>query len=225
MKMKAKKYVMLGLSIFILSGCTSQSNNSGNSGIAQINGTENGSNQKTEVYEDEIKSVLKDNKLNWNDSVTIDGISYQIQNISIGKELENHNKDDINYLTDEVDENGNFLGTNRFIWMDVKIRNTGNEKKEVIVNSNNFYSISKDNVITETGAEAVYIDQDEKESNPAEHFHCDLNGGEERTITLGYWIDTRNVNGTFYYGIGNSGSSIDDVNNKFLNVEEFWNEK
>ncbi len=211
------KVLLLCTCILFLSGCANTD---------EGNQSTNADDETQQEYENEQKYVVKDNIFDADESVEVDGISYQIISISSGTELGNHRKEDVNYLTDEVDEDGNFLGNNRFIWIELATKNENETKTEIVVSSNGFYCIGSDWEIFETGAEAVYISpKDTSFTKPSEVFHCILEPGETRNICLGYWIDKKNVDGHLYYGIGHSGSEIDDVNNKFLDVEEFWNEE
>lgn len=208
--MKMKRILIVGLLVCTLSGCSL---------------LDKGNVKKGETYENKTMKALDDNLMNANSEVIKDGIAYKITNMTSGKELGNHDMEQVNYLTDEVDKQGNLLGTYRFIWIELTVENKNDEKREVEVNSNNFYGISDAGIIAETGAEGVYISPEEDNRRPSERFHCLLQAGEKRNLELGYLIDVNNVKSALYYGIGNSGSELEDVNNKFLNVEEFWNEE
>ena len=177
------------------------------------------------TYENEVKKVRKDNLKTVEDMVEVDHISYKINKMTVSQELGDHKKEDVNYLTDETDAQGNLLGNNRFIWLELTIKNESDTEQTVIVNSNLFYGISEDQVIVEADAEAVYIKPQEKNRPLNESFYCELQPGGERELEVGYVIDRETVKGTLYYGIGSSGSDIDQIDNKFINVEEYWDEK
>ena len=174
-------------------------------------------------YEEEDEAVtgtvLEDNKKTVDDVVLYDEIAYKINNAKITQSLDNRDKDKVNYLTDEVDEQGNLLGDNQFVWIQLEVENQSNEAKEIVLNSNTFYNITEENKTVEASAEAVYISQIEEGRQPNQSFHCLLQPQEKRELEIGY-ILFENLEGDLYYGVGNGGSSIEDVNNKFIRIEE-----
>ena len=204
----------------VIAGCASFGGRNSNS-----SGSDAGYTDNPVVYEDEVKKVRKDNLKTVEDMVEVDHISYKINKMTVSQELGDHKKEDVNYLTDETDAQGNLLGNNRFIWLELTIKNESDTEQTVIVNSNLFYGISEDQVIVEADAEAVYIKPQEKNRPLNESFYCELQPGGERELEVGYIIDRETVKGTLYYGIGSSGSDIDQIDNKFINVEEYWDEK
>lgn len=228
MEVIKKMLVPIGLVFCILTGCSltnegTQHNIDSNEKTNKTVKSENDSNAVT--YEDETKKVIEDNLKTVNNAIEVDNISYKIIKMSVSKKLGEHNKSQVNYLTDEVDKQGNLLGENRFIWLELMVENKTDVQQEIVVNSNVFYGISDDMVVVEADAEAAYISPVENNRPPSERFHCLLKANEKRKLEIGYIIDRKSVKGTLYYGIGSSGSDIDDVNNKFINVEEYWDEK
>lgn len=224
--MKRLKVCVVFTLISVMLGACSASEpvNQGSQGVILDNSQEDNIGQADVTYEDETKTVINDNKYEWNDKVQLEGITYQLVSVQCTQQLDGRDEKKVNYLTDKIDENGNLFDSEWFIWMKIKIKNEGAEQEEVIVNTNTFVNITNENVVTETGAEAVYISPEQSEEQK-EIFHCILNAGEEREVELGYQINENNVSGNLYYCIGYGGSSIDGTDNKFLNVEEFWNEK
>ena len=228
MKVIIKRLVPICLVLFIFSGCSYSNDeipHNADSNIETDNVVDSENEDNAITYEDETKKVIGDNLKTVDNVIEFENISYKILKMSVDKKIGKHDKSKINYLTDEVDEQGNLLGENRFIWLELMVENTTDAEQEVVVNSNVFYGISDSMVIVEADAEAVYISPEEKNRRPSERFHCLLKPKESRKLELGYIIDRKSVKGTLYYGIGSSGSDIDDVNNKFINVEEYWHEK
>ena len=204
----------------VIAGCASFGGRNSNS-----SGSDAGYTDNPVVYEDEVKKVRKDNLKTAKEAVEVDQISYKIDDITFTQKLGDHKKEDVNYLTDAVDADGNLTGDEWFVWMDLTVENVSDVEQTAVVNSNLFYGISEDMVIVETDAEAVYINPKEEDRAMNETFYCQLQPEEERKLNLGYIMDGESIIGTLYYGIGSSGSEIDHVNNKFIRVEEYWNEK
>lgn len=210
------------LLIILITGCNNKNMDINNS--ESINSFENRDNSEPIVYENEIKHVQEENKQDTNTSILYEGITYQIIDVQIGKEVGNHKKEDFTFWTKEVDEEGNLTGFEQYIWVTLNVKNTTNEEKEILVNYPIVW-ISSDNVVIEAASEAIYLYPNQGNRKPQEKFHCILKGGEEKQIEIGYLLFETNPKDSLYFCLGNSGSELDNSNNIFLYLGEVRNEK
>lgn len=176
------------------------------------------------TYEDEIITVLEDNKYSWNEVVKCENIEYQILEVVRNNEIGTKERNRMDYAESELDAEGKLTGTEEFLWIRLKIKNTGNQTEEVVLNDNTFVGITENNEVFGVSNDAVYIEPEQKGMESRERFHYEIKAGEEKEIELGYLVEPTEKVGNLYYSINRHGEELDHPDNKFLNVEEFWNE-
>lgn len=211
-----KKTAILILSLMLLGGCSE--NNSENKDVSEKDSL------FSVTYEDETKYVKNETLFDTNTSLLYEGISYQITNVEIAKEIGNRENVDTFLFDEDIDETGKLNESMRFIWVTLKMKNTTEEEKEILVNYPLAW-IYTDNVVTEAAAEGIYIYPEQENKKPNEKFHCILESGEEKEVEVGYILSEINTEGKLYFCLGQSGSELDSAENHFLYLGELINEK
>lgn len=182
------------------------------------------SNQKAQVYEGELKTILEENKKATYTQVEYENILYEILDVQMGKNIGTHKKENINFWNEQIDEKGNLLSSEQYVWITMKIKNLSEGKKEFLVNKS-IVIINDSNIVTETAAEARYINPEQGWSSPQKRFHCLLESGEEKEIEIGYIVSEELATDSLYFCIGSGGSQLDNPNNTYLYLGEFTNEE
>ena len=182
-------------------------------------------NVTVETYQDEIKSVYEENKKETFTEIECENVKYKIKNVEISKNIGNHEKSRINFWNEQIDEQGNLLGNEQYIWITFKVKNSGNEKQEILLN-NLIANIDSENTVTETAAEARYIYPEQSGMSVEHRFHCILEPDEEKEVEIGYIIEEKDVQDAIYYCLGSGGgSSLDNPSNIFIYLGELEDEK
>ena len=178
-----------------------------------------------EIYGDEIKSVYDANKKDTFDEIEYENIKYKIEQVEITKNIGDHKKELIDFWDENIDEHGNLLGNEYYIWINIKVKNAATEKKEILLN-NLIANIDSKNIVTETGSEARYIYPEQSGFSIEQSFHCRLEPNEERIVEIGYIIEEKNAHDAVYYCIGDGGgSSLDSPVNNFVYLGELKDDK
>lgn len=167
----------------------------------------------------EEKMTREDNKKDTDAEVERDGILYKIENVEITKKIGARRKDSVSFGMEEADAEGNLSGAQEYIWLTLQIRNSESTEQEILLN-NPIVNIDEVNSVTETAAEAIYIDPEQTGMKARERFHCKLKPGEEKTVELGYIIETVNAPDTLYYCVGDGGNEFSDPSYEFLYLGE-----
>ncbi|SDF92809.1 hypothetical protein [Marvinbryantia formatexigens] len=156
-----------------------------------------------ETYAPEPDIIIKDeNKKEIPAKAEYEGVSFEIESVFIGREIGDHDKDRIDFWEEEVDEQGNLLGEERYVWISLTAKNETEQEKEILINSFRLVNVSEKNVLTGTGAEMRYINPEQKlADNPSKRFHCFFAPGEEKSLEVGY-ILPEEPEGELYYHIG-----------------------
>ena len=236
--MKSKITVISLLICGLLSGCSSSQGQKGDitkqPGIQEGQGDNQPDGSQEDfhptVYEDDIFYIKKDNIVPIDTTVEYEGIRYHIDNISVTKERGKHDKEKINYLTDEVNENGDFIGSKRFVWINFTVENILDKENEINMNGFEVCQISNADgkVVAILGGEGVYINPIEKGRKPREEFDLSLKQKESRTVEAGYMIELEeldeNKDCKFCILLGEGGSELGEVDNKFWDLGDYWNE-
>lgn len=175
---------------------------------------------------DVMKKINKGAFLKPSDSYVYQGIKYTIHSMELTKELGNHPKDKVNYLTDDVDANGNYTGTSDFFWVTLTIENTTKKTIEVSPSSNRIAEINEKGYGATSG-DAIYMSPCEQGRSPAEEYLCSLKAGESREEEIGYLFteDDSFQKNNLYYEIGSTGSDINNPDNRFYKLGDFTNAK
>lgn len=175
--MKRMNLLMVALLMISLTGCTDSVNTIKDDNGEVIKYSEatdifqEGNNVTAETYEDEIKSVYAENKKETFAEIEYENVKYKIKNVEISKNIGNHEKSQINFWNEQIDEQGNLLGNEQYIWITFKVKNSGNEKQEILLN-NLIVNIDSKNIVTETAAEARYIYPEQSGISVEQRFHC-----------------------------------------------------
>lgn len=174
--------------------------------IVEENGTDKKPAQKPaepETYAPEPDIVIKEeNKKEIPAKAEYEGVSFEIEAASVGKEIGDHDKNRINFWDEETDEQGNLTGEERYVWISLTAKNETEQEKEILVNTFRLVELREGNVLTGTGAEMRYIDpEQELADNPGKRFHCFFAPGEEKSLEVGYILPGE-AEGELYYHIG-----------------------
>lgn len=229
--MKRMNLLMVALLIISLTGCTYSVNTvkDDNREVIKCSETtdisQKGNNVTAETYKDEIKSVHEENKKETFAEIEYENVKYKIENVEISKNIGNHEKSQIDFWNEQIDEQGNLLGNEQYIWITFKVKNSGNEKQEILLN-NLIANIDSENIVTETAAQARYIYPEQSGMSVEQSFHCILEPDEEKEVEIGYIIEEKNVQDAIYYCLGpGGGSSLDNPGNIFIYLGELEDEK
>lgn len=187
--------------------------------------SQEGNKGTAETYEDEIKSVSEENKKETFTEIEYENVKYKIENVEISKNIGDHEKSQINFWKEQIDEQGNLLGNQQYIWITFQVKNSEKEKQEILLN-NLIVNIDPDNIVTETAAEARYIYPEQRGMSAEKRFHYILEPDEEKEVEIGYIVDEKNAQDKIYYCLGaGGGSSLDNPGNSFLYLGELEDEK
>lgn len=229
--MKRMNLLMVALLMISLTGCTDSVNTIKDDNREVIKYSEStdifqeGNNVTAETYEDEIKSVYEENKKETFAEIEYENVKYKIKNVEISKNIGNHEKSQINFWNEQIDEQGNLLGNEQYIWITFKVKNSGNEKQEILLN-NLIANIDSENIVNETAAEARYIYPEQSGISVEQRFHCILEPDEEKEVEIGYIIEEKSVQDAIYYCLGSGGgAALDNPSNIFIYLGELEDEK
>lgn len=229
--MKRMNLLMVALLMISVTGCTDSVNTikDDNREVIKYSETtdisQEGNNVTAETYEDEIKSVYGENKKETFAEIEYENVKYKIKNVEISKDIGNHEKSQINFWNEQIDEQGNLLGNEQYIWITFKVKNSGNEKQEILLN-NLIANIDSENIVTETAAEARYIYPEQSGISVEQRFHCILEPDEEKEVEIGYIIEEKSAQDAIYYCLGpGGGAALDNPSNIFIYLGELEDEK
>lgn len=112
-----------------------------------------------------------------------------------------------NPLDVEVDEDGNLLSDNYYMWLSVKVKNLSKESADIVFNSYTIGMIDNENYLhaLETATEPIYTNKiiDVNNTDKEAAFET-LQGGEEKVYQIGYLLGKTDIENNLIYYIGDT---------------------
>ena len=129
------------------------------------------------------------------ESVTVDGITYQVLACEVTSEFGNRKLENLNYFFEDegIDDSGNLLKDNCYIFLTIQFTNTNGYEVEISRNSRGIYFMDEHFIIEDYSLEAVYIDEYWFGGTESEVYHYELAPGESITNEVGWIISDEAV--------------------------------
>ena len=112
-----------------------------------------------------------------------------------------------NPLDVEVDEDGNLLSDNYYMWLSVKVKSLSKESADIVFNSYTIGMIDNENYLhaLETATEPIYTNKiiDVNNTDKEAAFET-LQGGEEKVYQIGYLLGKTDIENNLIYYIGDT---------------------
>lgn len=172
-------------------------------------------------YKVDDRYILSEHLKSIGDTVEFERINYTVTHIELTKELNGIQKEEVDYFSsEEVDEDGKLQNDYTYAIVTFTMENTEENAKEVYPNLNTFVQVLSDNRVVELGVEGRYMYPRQERTRKSEYFKYTLDGGEKVDTLLVYLLKDENLTEDLYFMIGNGGTSIDNIENRFIKVEQ-----
>lgn len=177
--------------------------------------------QEPEVYSVDVPYAKQENLLPMQDTVTMEGISYQILSCEVTKEFGERNRETLaDYLGDRMDSQANLTGDETYIFVKMCITNHTEESVKICRVPGYVAGIESNLEVLPLG-ESVYIDEYWTEGEASEVNFYLLKPGESVESESGYLVmdnDLAAEGRTLYYEISHT-SDPGDPENKYIKLE------
>lgn len=126
--------------------------------------------------------------------VTTDGIEYLVLKCEVTSEFGERNLDNLNYFYDDggIDDKGNLINDNRYVFLTIQYTNTTDTTIEVLRNEKGIYFLDEHFIIDDLTIDAVYIDEKKLDGQANESYYYNLAPGETITSEMG-WIVSKDA--------------------------------
>lgn len=137
--------------------------------------------------------------------VTADGIEYQVLKCEVTSEFGDRNFDNLNYFYNDggIDDKGNLINDNRYVFLTIQYKNTTNTEIEIIRGSKGIFFLDEHFIVDDLTIDTVYIDEKRLDGPANESYYYYLAPGETITCEVGWIVSKETVDNhaNIYYAV------------------------
>lgn len=137
--------------------------------------------------------------------VTVDGVEYQVLKCEVTSEFGERNLDNLNYFYDDggIDDKGNLINDNRYVFLTIQYTNTTDTEIEIIRGSKGIFFLDEHFIVDDLTIDTVYIDEKRLDGSANESYYYYLASGETITSEVGWVVSNETVDNhaNIYYAV------------------------
>lgn len=138
-------------------------------------------------------------------SVTADGIEYQVLKCEVTSEFGDRNFDNLNYFYNDggVDDKGNLINDNCYVFLTIQYKNTTDTEVEIIRGSKGIFFLDEHFIVDDLTTDAVYIDEKRPDGPANESYYYSIAPGETISCEVGWIVSKEAVDShaNIYYAV------------------------
>ena len=137
--------------------------------------------------------------------VTADGVEYQVLKCEVTSEFGERNFDNLNYFYNDggIDDKGNLINDNRYVFLTIQYKNTTDTEIEIIRGSKGIFFLDEHFIVDDLTIDTVYIDEKRLDGPANESYYYYLAPGETITCEVGWIVSKETVDNhaNIYYAV------------------------
>ena len=186
-----------------------------------ISNSENENDEHSINNDDEIKiekyprqyKINKSNIYEMNDAINTNDLQFSINSIKVCTELpDGITKDEVEYLSEKVDENGKVNDKRRYVFADINIKNNSDAEIIYYISNGFLIEMNTDGKIIDSSMEICYQSLfDETKQSIKDYYKLVLASQEEVKVNMGYIVNASLAESDrLYYAINVGNDQLSD---------------